>query len=474
MSDPREGARLALEAVRDEMRNDNGDAPLTGFELYQLLGRAVCGERLNPAACSFEDTERHDECEGLDDCALARLSTPEAEKACRGWKCSLTSMVECGPHGQITCEGYDHPCANCHRPYSECMASRTQPEPAVSSEAFVREQRNEEWPTPEPAKEAEPVMPATHEFVPGGYERKTIFGTTEHEDCAEDCTHVAVPGATACICAREGCGRSALDPVHAKGEAQCTTTTSATSAATTFSTSRSSTSATAADSTPTPSSETTTTDAAQPAPAPMPEKAKPVAFVLTNFDRNVKPSVPHVLASDYDALWLACEEARREVERLKAHCAANEESLRIASATVAKVNQDFRDHLVHSADKIKAESERADREAGFVADLREDLNDARSGWESATAEVGRLQARLAAMAAAEAGEKAWDATWTLERGDYEDGDESFDVIALRASDGAIIVEEPVGVTEEPGPFAALLGSASSVRLGVRVLPDGEG
>jgi ribosomal protein L37AE/L43A len=83
------------------------------------------------------------------------------------------------------------------------------------------------------------------------------------------------------------------------------------------------------------------------------------------------------------------------------------------------------------------------------------------------------QAVYASPPAAEAGEKAWDATWTLERGDYEDGDESFDVIALKASDGTIIVEEPVGVTEEPGPFAALLGSASSVKLGVRVLRDGD-
>jgi hypothetical protein len=185
MSDPREGARLALEAVRDEMRNDNGDAPLTGFELYQLLGRAVCGERLNPAACSFEDTERHDECEGLDDAALARLSTTEAEnEGCAGWRCSFKAkpcgcILDDAEHQYAHWD--DHTCANCHRPYSECMASRTQPEPA---------------------KGAEPVMPRC-EFVCG--EPVCFQDGTGHD------THSFYHR-----CAREGCGKPATDPCHGR------------------------------------------------------------------------------------------------------------------------------------------------------------------------------------------------------------------------------------------------------------------
>lgn len=82
-----------------------------------------------------------------------------------------------------------------------------------------------------------------------------------------------------------------------------------------------------------------------------------------------------------------------ENERLKGQRKADEESLRIAAATVAKVNEDFRDQLVHSADKIKAEAERADREAGFVADLRADVADLRAENERLKREQ-RDEARL--------------------------------------------------------------------------------
>jgi hypothetical protein len=283
-------------------------------------------------------------------------------------------------------------------------------------------------------------------------------------------------------CAREGCGRSALDPCHAReGEAECTTTDANAGTPTTTTTSTDSAKSAGAPST----SAMTTTDAApeQPAPAPMPaEKAKPVAWRVFNpsfgegtrearerawsfrVEKESFPPGPYQVrpvyaASDYDALWLACEEARREVERLRGRL---EMALGDARNMKACWDEACNDYAVE-----KARAEAAEAQA---RELMKDQRAARTAAGLNPGDVTGLNALLGSL--------------------------RHDLTAAESRLAAMEAREPVDLFNAAGRLAAECGyfigyhsdnakaedlrrACDAVlnamkRVGVRVLPDGEG
>jgi hypothetical protein len=285
-------------------------------------------------------------------------------------------------------------------------------------------------PGPDPR---EPVMPRCEFVCPNGF-----------EDEMDGCRFPP-----ACICAREGCGKPATDPCHAReGEkewkepanADTSTTSTATPEVAAPPPSNTSSAPFPAAASCSSSPTTPTTEAQkpvrwevladnphvgalkftqaeaekearamkhhpgirirplyaapeQPAPAPMPEKAKPWRWTDVYVDGSHDSG--WIPAEAYDALWLACEEARthaeywkvekeKEVERGHGHAKAAYESYRAAT------------------DRIKAErdAEKA-RADGLAADLRSIAQTAIAaagsvGPENADSAVARLVAKLEA------------------------------------------------------------------------------
>jgi DNA repair exonuclease SbcCD ATPase subunit len=267
----------------------------------------------------------------------------------------------------------------------------------------------------------------------------------------------------------------------------------------------------------------------RPAPVAMPaEKAKPVATLvdMTEDDEHSPYDryqigrtndgydglhIPVVLASDYDALWLACEEARREVERLKRDIrqyAAGSDEWSVTAARLAKEA----DAEKARADGLAAEVERLTREKAdmvsrychherrgdqAILDLREmtkardhfdaecsrlkgdvfyaerTTNEQKARAEAAEARLAlieryipeALQRATTAASPPAAGEKAWGATWELKRMADDD---------LSIYQGSAIVGRAVAGCVGYDCLNRLLGSSNSVKLAVRVLPDGEG